>query len=380
MVETFFVFAVGYVVRPIGGIIFAHFGDKYGRRKSFISAIVIMTMSLLGIAILPTEEKIGLFAPVLLMLFRMLQGLSFGGEVPGSITFISEHIPKSKRIFVNAFIFVGINLGLVLASVVGTLITTILSKEQVHEFGWRIPFLFGAILGIIAYYYRRTMTETKEFMETKNRKETLRFPFVSLFRSGYTLEIIYGLFLTSFAAVTIFFFLYTPGYASHITGIPEGKVLFINSISTLIFSISILIVGYYGDRMRPIKLYFLGAALFLIASYPLYCFILSGNISLLVLGFFAFSIFASFISGTYPGLLPDLFKTPLRYTGISFIYNISFAIFGGLSPLLCTILSHYLKNKNAPGLYFSLVSLLPIMMILIYQKKIDERARQRQQV
>ena len=373
--ETFAVFAAGYLARPVGGILFSHFGDRYGRKITFLTAIIVMTLSILVIGLLPTQVSIGVLAPTLLVVMRIIQGLSFGGEIPCSITFISEHIPKSKRVFANSLVFLGVNCGLLLASLVGTIVHEFLTNEQILSYGWRLPFLFGAVLGIASYFFRRTMTETEEFMKLKEERRTEKLPIVALFKKGYFLNICYGISLVSLAAVTVFFYLYTPGYASRQTGIPESKILLINTISTLIFSIFIVIAGFLSDRLKPEKIYFMGAILLLFLSYPLYQLILSGSFIKLTVAFFIFSVLAGFLSGTYPGVLSTLFQTSVRYTGISFIYNVAYAVFGGLSPLLCTLFVHYSKNTSAPGFYISLVSLFPLCALVIFHYSLKIKVR-----
>lgn len=363
--ETFMVFAAGYLSRPIGGLLLSHFGDRYGRKITFLTATIVMTLSIFFIGLLPTQSSIGALASLFLVLLRVLQGLSFGGEIPGSITFISEHIPKSRQVFANALLFLGINFGLMLASFVGTVIHEFFTDEQILNFAWRIPFLFGGVLGVASFYFRRMLTETDEFLKLKELKKIEKIPIVALFKDGYFLQIIYGISLVSLGAATVFFYLFTPSYASHQTGLSESKILVVNTISTFILSFTIAIAGYFADKWKPRRIYLIGSIFLLLFSYLLYQWIMSGSFEKLAVSFFIFSIFSGFISGTYPGILPILFPTSVRYTGISFVYNIAYGLVGGLSPVLCTLLVHYSHNISAPGLYISLISLFPILMMLL---------------
>ncbi|MCT6885760.1 MAG: MFS transporter, partial [Gilliamella apis] len=169
-VQTFGIFAAGYLIRPFGGIVMAHFGDMFGRKRMFTLSILLMALPTLFIGCLPTYANIGIFAPLLLLMMRLCQGLAVGGEVPGAWTFVAEHVPKNKIGLACGILTSGLSLGILLGSLVSTIMSKSVSIEQMNDWGWRIPFIIGGIFGLIAMYLRRWLKETPIFLEIQKRK------------------------------------------------------------------------------------------------------------------------------------------------------------------------------------------------------------------
>lgn len=169
-VQTFGIFAAGYLARPLGGIIMAHFGDLVGRKKMFTLSILLMALPTLAIGLLPTYSSVGIIAPLLLLLMRILQGAAIGGEVPGAWVFVAEHVPEKRIGIACGTLTAGLTVGILLGSVVATLINTSLTPQGIHDGGWRIPFLLGGVFGLIAMYLRRWLQETPIFLEMQQRK------------------------------------------------------------------------------------------------------------------------------------------------------------------------------------------------------------------
>jgi MFS family permease len=169
-VQTFGIFAAGYLARPLGGIIMAHFGDKVGRKKMFSLSILLMALPTLAMGMLPTYQSIGIAAPLLLLLMRVLQGAAIGGEVPGAWVFVAEHVPRKRVGFACGTLTAGLTAGILLGSLVATLLNTVMSQESILAGGWRIPFFLGGIFGLFAMYLRRWLQETPIFVEMQARK------------------------------------------------------------------------------------------------------------------------------------------------------------------------------------------------------------------
>ncbi|CAK7009542.1 MAG: Sialic acid transporter NanT [Citrobacter freundii] len=169
-VQTFGIFAAGYLARPLGGIIMAHFGDLVGRKKMFTLSILLMAIPTLAIGLLPTYASMGILAPLLLLLMRILQGAAIGGEVPGAWVFVAEHVPERRIGIACGTLTAGLTVGILLGSVVATLVNTSLTQQAVHDYGWRIPFLLGGVFGLVAMYLRRWLQETPIFLEMQQRK------------------------------------------------------------------------------------------------------------------------------------------------------------------------------------------------------------------
>lgn len=214
LMSVYAVFAIGYLVRPLGGVVFSHFGDKYGRKKTFIFSVFLMAVPTLLIGLLPTYQHIGIYASILLILLRLLQGLSIGGEIPGAITFTCEHVNPRSRGLACGVIFCFLNLGIFLGAIISLILTSLLSKEQLVTFGWRIPFIFGGLLGGFSFYIRKQMTESPLFIAFKNQAESTQVPFIKAI-THYWPNILQGVGLTCLGAVVInLLFLYMPTYLS----------------------------------------------------------------------------------------------------------------------------------------------------------------------
>lgn len=364
---VYLIFAAGYLARPIGGILFSHFGDRYGRRITFFVSIVMMTVSILGVGLLPTGAQIGALAPILLLILRFMQGLSFAGELPGAVTFVAEHVEKTRRSTATATLYFGINLGLTLASLVGTSVTLFLTKEQLLEWGWRIPFLLGAGLGVISFFMRRNIHETQAFLKLKQEKKIVRIPLLQLFRA-HKKTLGYGFLFAILGALMPFFFLFTPNYLLGKSIFSKELIFSINTISTLLFSFFILFWGYCSDRWGGLKIYLFSALAIGLFSYPLYRLLLTGNIYLFSAAFLLFPFLAGMALGSYPALLVSLFQPAVRFTGVAVCLNVAQLFFAGLSPLICLSLSKALGLSAAPGLYFSGVGLL-VFSILFWRMR-----------
>lgn len=361
---VYLIFAAGYLARPIGGILFSHFGDRYGRRITFFISILMMTTSILGVGLLPTSAQIGALAPILLLILRFIQGLSFAGELPGALTFISEHVEKSRRSVATAALYFGINLGLTFASLLGTFITLFLTKEQVFEWGWRIPFLIGAVLGLISFLMRRNILETQDFLNLKREKKVVLIPLWHLLKE-YKKSLGYGFLFAILGGLMPFFFLFTPNYLLGKSIFSKELIFAINTVSTLLFSLFILLSGYFSDKWGGLKVYLLSALAIGVLSYPLYHMLFLDNIYLVLLSFFIFSFLAGMALGSYPALLVSQFQPEVRFTGVAVCLNLAQLFFAGFSPLICLFLSKNLGSYGAPGLYFSGVGFLVFSFLLL---------------
>ena len=352
--KTLAIFSIGYLLRPLGGLVFSHFGDRYGRKVVFLLTVILMAIPSLAIGLLPTTAQIGMMAPILLLIFRMMQGLALGGEIPAAITFVSEHVDQSRLGFANATLFFGINAGLLLGSLITTIITSFLTQAEMLQYGWRIPFLLGGVFGVIAVFLRKYLHETIAFSAL--RKSDLQVvPFITLMKTGYK-QVIEGTLLVSIGAVTVFLYLYWPQYLSKYFSYEFADVMRINTLGTLILNCTILLGGLISDRIGHRLLYMIGAFILATCTYPLFLLFNLQNINWVILSYVLFSILFCFIPGTYSAMLAMLFPTSVRYSGIELCYNLAYAIVGGLSPVICTLLIHWFNSAMAPAAYLICVA------------------------
>lgn len=353
--KTMAIFSIGYLLRPLGGVIFSHFGDRYGRKVVFLLTVIFMAVPSFAIGLLPTTAQIGVAAPILLLIFRIMQGLALGGEIPAAITFVSEHIPNQKRAFALSTLFFGINSGLLLGSLTIAMMTSVLSEDGVLAYGWRIPFLIGGFFGMVSIFLRRYLHETSAF--TALRLEDLhRVPLITLMRFSYK-KVLQGMLIVSIGSVSVFLFLYWPQYLNQYMHYPFAELMRINTAGTLVMNISILIGGLLSDKLGHRRLYLIGSAVIITLTYPLFILFNLQNMTLVITSYMIFSILFGFIPGTYSAILSNLFPTSIRYSGIAMSYNLAYAIFGGLSPVICTIAIHMLDNVLAPAFYVTTIAI-----------------------
>lgn len=346
---TFTIFAVGYFSRPLGAVLFGHYGDKTGRKAGLVVTIVLMAISTALIGLLPTFKTIGILAPLLLVALRFLQGVAVGGDLPGAITFTAEYVSSKNRGFACSLIFLSVNTGLLLASAMGGLLAYLLSHEQLLGWGWRLAFLLGIILGVVGFYLRKKIADTPYFQQLAELQAQVKLPLLQLLKENIK-QVLQGIGLVWLLAIVIAqLFLYMPTYLNTITHLNLQTALLINSANILVFSLCIPLVGYLSDRIGRKPIIVITAFLFITLSYPLYISLNHAGLAEKIAALNYFAFLAAGIVGTVPSTLAELFPTQTRYSGVGIAYNISFAIFAGLTPVIATFLIEQLQQAQAPS-------------------------------
>lgn len=349
-VQTFGIFAAGYLIRPLGGIVMAHFGDRFGRKRMFTLSILLMALPTLFIGCLPTYIDIGIFAPLLLLLMRLCQGLAVGGEVPGAWTFVSEHVPKNKIGLACGILTSGLSLGILLGSLVSTAMNRCLSSEQLIDWGWRIPFIVGGVFGLIAMYLRRWLKETPIFLEMQNRKQqelAKKIPVLTVL-TGYLPQTILSMLLTwVLSAGIMVIMLMTPILLQKQFGYSAIDALQGNILAIIGLIISCTFYGMMMDKFAMGKVMLIGCV---IATIVIAIFYLSLDNPHLLFITYSLAGFSVGIVGSFAYFMVRVFPTQIRYSGVSFSFNMAYAIAGGLTPLLISFLSDFV-SKMAPAIY-----------------------------
>ncbi len=355
---TFAVFAVGYFSRPLGSMIFGHYGDQFGRKKGMLISIAIMAISTTFMGLLPTYATLGIAAPVLLIILRFLQGLAVGGDLPGALTFVAEHADQHQRGLACSLVFCAINIGILLASAVSALLAGLLSYEHLQAWGWRIAFFLGLAIAMIGFYLRYQITETPYFTEIARMQKINKNPLRHLFKI-HTQEILKGIGLVwLFSAIIAQIFLYMPTYLTLISHLKLNKALIINSANTLLFSLLIPIIGYLSDKIGRRFIILASALLMIFLSYPLYSLLNYDHLAVKIIALICFSILSAGIVGAVPSLLSEMFLTHVRYSGVAISYNISFAIIAGLTPTIVTYLLYNFHRPEVPCLNLILAAVI----------------------
>lgn len=335
MIQTFGIFAAGYLVRPLGGIVLAHYGDRYGRKRVFAFSILLMALSTLGMALMPTYATIGVAAPILLIILRMLQGAAIGGEVPGAWTFVAEHVPFRRVGLACGFLTSGLSFGIMLGSLIAFAINSLFSPEDVAGYAWRIPFLLGGIFGLIAVYLRRWLEETPIFTEMKKSKSlTDKLPLGLVLKHHMRGVIISALLTWVLSAAIVVTTLMTATFLQKLYGYTPTQALAGTSFGTLFLIFGVIIAGALIDRVGS-GIFFMGASVFFgIATFTFYSYAGTSLETMFVLyGVMGLSVG---MAGAVPYVMVRAFPASVRFSGLSFAYNVSYAVFGGLTPIAVT--------------------------------------------
>ena len=372
LVSTFGVFATGFLMRPVGAAIFGHFGDRMGRRKALSASVLLMAGATTLMGLLPTYAQIGMTATVLLTFLRLLQGISAGGEFTGSISFLVEHAPPSRRGFIGSWTtFSGVS-GMILGSGAGALATYLLSDEALNSWGWRIPFLLGIVTGAVGYYLRFGVEESPMFKALKEQGKVVQAPLKEAFREFHK-EMLMAVGVNWLnAAVFYTVWVYNTTYLATVIGLPLSSALLINTLSMLFLILAIPLMGALSDRVGRKPVLIAGCVGVACLAYPLYYLLSQGTFGSALTAQLVFVIPISMLQGTMPTTMVELFPTSSRYSALSISYNIAFAIFGGTAPLVATQLISMTGNPLAPS--FSLIFAAVVSLLVIVSMK--ERYRE----
>ncbi|MDC0707511.1 MFS transporter [Stigmatella sp. ncwal1] len=350
--QAFGLFAAGYLARPLGGIVMAHFGDRTGRKRMFSLSVFLMAVPTLLIGLLPTYATAGYAAPLVLLLLRILQGAAVGGEVPGAWVFVAEHVPERRVGFACGTLTAGLTFGILLGSLMATAINTIYSPEEVLAIGWRWPFLIGGIFGFFSVFLRRWLAETPVFEEMRQRKALVQeLPLKVVLRGHGTAVAVSMLVTWVLTAAIVVVVLMTPTLMQRSFGIPPAQALAANSLATVSLTLGCIGFGLATDRFGVGWMMGIGSLLLLAATYLLYLGVRTAPEHLAVL--YAVAGGCVGVVGVVPTVMVRAFPAAVRFSGLSFSYNVAYALFGGLTPLVVTLLAK--GTPLAPAHYVAVV-------------------------
>lgn len=361
LINTFGVFAAGYMMRPIGGMIFGHIGDRMGRKKALMLSVAMMALPTTLLGLLPTHAQIGVAASVLLVLLRLVQGLSVGGELIGSISFVTESAPPERRGFVGSWTLFTAAGGIMLGSAVATLLHGFLSDTALHSWGWRVPFICGIIIGFVGLWMRRGLVETGEFQKVKEAGEIDRNPVAAALKSSPGAILHVASLVVLMGGGFYILFVWWPTYLTKIVQPPIPHALAVNTIGMLFLMALTPVGGWLSDKFgrRPVLL--IATAGILVAAYPLFYLTDHGAFFSALGAQMIFALFMSSALGPMPATMVELFPTRTRYSGVAVGYNISLAVFGGTSPLVATWLISKTGDITAPAYYVMAMAVISLI-------------------
>lgn len=370
-------FGVGFVARPLGGIVAGHFGDRVGRKAVLIATLSVMGAGTVGIGVLPTYDAIGVWAPILLVLLRLLQGLAHGGEWGGAAIMTVEHAPEGRRAFYGSWPQMGVYAGIVLSNLIlgGFLL---LPDEQFRSWGWRIPFLLGFVLVIVGIYLRRAITESPEFEEAKaSATEPVKVPILEALRTSSR-----GILVTfgAKAAETGAFYLITVfalTLADQDSGPGERAALSGVLVASLVAMVTVGVFGALADRIGRRAVYVFGAAFMAVFAFPFFWLVGTGSTTALWLALIiALAIGHASMYGAQTSYFSELFDARVRYSGASLGYQLGAALIGGFTPLIAASLLVASNNEPWPvALYIIGLCLVTVLVISIWGQVRPSTAR-----
>jgi len=362
---AFATYAVGFVARPVGGLVFGHYGDKIGRKTMLYLTLLIMGTATVLIGFLPTYETLGIWAALLLIACRLVQGFGLGGEWGGAVLMAVEHAPGHRRGFYGSWPQLGAPLGLVLGTLVFSIFSLIMSETQFNTWGWRLPFLFSIVLVIVGLWIRFTIAESPEFQKIKDEKQQVRMPIIDAIRL-YPKNIL--LAMGARFAENGFFYIFatfTLAYATQALGINRQDILNGVLIAATIEIFTILGFGALSDYLGRRPVYIFGAIFSALMSFPLFM-LLGTKVPqmawiAIVLGL---AIGHAAMYGPQASFFSELFGTSVRYSGVSLGYNLASIFAGALSPLIATWLMTTYKPETWPvSVYMIVLALITLVSV-----------------
>ena len=362
LIASFGAFAAGFLMRPIGGLVFGRIGDLVGRQRAMLVSVMAMAVPTVLMSLLPTYGTVGIAAPLVLVGLRIIQGLSVGGEFTSSLIFLAEHAPSGRRSLTAIWGNWGAVLGILLGSGVGLWVTEWLTEAQVQAWGWRVPFALGGLLALVAWLVRRGLhvdlppirsESPVRDVFTRYRGAILR---VALLNVG-----------TGVAFYTVF--IYAVSYIRNIDHLTESVALELNTISMSTLLLLLPVVAWMSDRWGSRGILTLANTLLVLLSYPLFQLIHSSDPDLILMGELGFAVLVALGTGGILVLNASLIPAPVRCTGLGFAYNASMGLFGGTTPLIAAWLIKVTDNPLAPAYWLLTAAIVSLLTLLLWVPK-----------
>jgi MFS family permease len=361
LLQTFGIFATGYLARPLGGIVMAHFGDTRGRKRMFLLSVLLMALPTLAIGLLPTYRSIGIAAPLLLLLMRVMQGIAIGGEAPGAWVFVAEHARPERVGFAVGMLTCGLSSGILLGSLMTTGLSLTFGPTQIANGLWRLPFVAGGVFGFIAMFLRRWLQETPVFEEMRTRALVSRkLPLQTVLQSHRRAIVASVLCTWMLTAAIVVLILMTPSLLQNMLRLSPAYVQLANLAGTAALCLSVFAVGAATDRFGIRRVALVLLPLLVIATYALY--IGAERMQSVLVPLYILAGMGAGAAVFAPLIMVRAFPSPVRFSGVSFSYNISYAFFGAVTPVLVFWLAH-LSPLN-PAHYIAVVTVLGAAAIL----------------
>lgn len=363
-------FAIAFFLRPIGGVLFSHIGDRLGRKKTLVLTLSLMGISTFGMGALPTYQVIGIWAPIFLTCLRFVQGLALGGEWGGSVLLAVEYAPKNKKGLFGSVPQMGISIGLILGSLVMS-VMTLLPEAQFMAWGWRVPFLLSAFLVIFGLWIRKGIDETPAFKKAQEAEEVIKLPIVDTLKYHWKAVLIA---MGSKVVETAPFYIFGTFIVSYATGhlhYDNTDALNAVVVGSLVATILIPIIGHLSDKIGRKKIYLFGIAMTILYAFPYFWLLQQGSVLLLfVATIIGLGLIWGSVNAVLGTMISEFFPANIRNTGISLGYQLGAAVAGGTAPLVATALLARFNDSYVPvALYMIFTALVSLVAISFIKDK-----------
>lgn len=367
LLAAFGAFAAGFLMRPIGGVLLGHIGDRVGRRRALTISVAMMAIPTFLMGLLPTTAEIGVAAAFVLVIMRMIQGLAVGGEYIGSFAFLAERAPAGRKNFYAAWSLVGGIIGTLMGSGVAAFFATITDEATMSDWGWRIPFLLSAVVATLAFFVRRGLDD--DAMPAKPP----RLPIVEAARTNWR-QILQVIGLTVMTAVTFYtVFIYVAAWLPQVTGMSHAQALDINTIALVVLLVGIPSAGWLADRLGCRRTLVIGSACLVVFSYPLIWLMHHDSFMLAVAGQIGLALLMSIYAGAMPVSMADLFPRHVRMSAMGLSYNVTYAALGGTAPVVAGWLVGFTGDAMAFAWYMIVASMVSFAVTLTLPKTLGRK-------
>jgi metabolite-proton symporter len=359
---------VGILARPVGGVLWGHFGDRVGRKAMLVASLLLMGAATVGVGLLPTYDQIGVFAPLLLVVMRLLQGVSAGGEWGGAALMAVEHAPPGKRGAYGSFSQIGVPAGLILAQLLFIAIDAWTTPEQFAAWGWRLPFLFSVVLVAVGLVVRLSLEESPVFTTLIREKARSSRPIVEVFRERRREVVLASLTFVANTAIGYVFLAYLLAYGTAVLKLSRGFMLTVVIIGSVVWLVSIIVGARWSDRVGRRPVYLVGSVLLVVWAFPFFLLIDTSVPALIVLSVVVLTIALGLSYGPQAAFFAELFEPRYRYSGASFAYASGAVVGGGFAPLIASALQTATGASWPVSAYMLLVALISLGAVLLLRE------------
>ena len=367
-IVSFASIGISFLFRPLGAIVAGHLGDKLGRKQMLVFTLIMMGAATALIGVLPTYAQIGVAAPILLLVLRILQGFSAGGEWGGAALLSVEHAPINKRGFFGAYPQIGVPVGMILATFVMFVISTSMSEEAFLEYGWRIPFLLSVVLILVGYFIRRSVDESPVFKEMQQRKKESSAPLGQLFKYNSREVILAALIFIANNAAGYLVIAFFASYAGKTLGMERPAVLLATTIGSFGWLIFTMYGGMLSDKIGRIRTFQIGYAWVFLWAIPMFLLIDTGNIVLFAVSIFVLTIGLGLSYGPQSALYAEMFPARVRYSGVSIGYALGAILGGAFAPMIAQLLLDQTGWSGSIGIYIMVLCVISFVAVTMVKE------------